>query len=44
MDSFAKEMRIPFEVRLQNEHVINKDQINCIVLKQGPTKKKLSKS
>ena len=28
MDSFAKEMRLPFNVRLQNSHVITNEQIN----------------
>ena len=44
MDSFAKEMRLPFNVRLQNAHVVSKEQINCLVLKTGPTRKRLNSS
>ena len=36
------EMRIPFEVRLQNSHVINSSQVSACVVRTGPTQKKLN--
>ena len=42
MDSFAMEMRIPFEIRLQNSHVVGCSQVAACIVSAGPTHKKLN--
>lgn len=42
LDSFTSEMRIEFPVRLENDHVIEKDQIFVSIIQQGPDGVQLS--
>ncbi|XP_061542870.1 regulator of telomere elongation helicase 1 isoform X5 [Phycodurus eques] len=42
LSSFTSEMRIPFPVSLENNHVIERDQIFVSVIEQGPDRVPLS--
>ena len=42
MDSFAQEMQVRFDVRLQNAHVISRAQVKACIVQTGPTRKKLN--
>ncbi|XP_077442321.1 regulator of telomere elongation helicase 1 isoform X2 [Vanacampus margaritifer] len=42
LSSFTSEMRIPFQVSLENSHVIERDQIFVSVIEQGPDRVPLS--
>lgn len=44
MESFALELKIPFDIRLENPHVINSPQIWVGVISKGPSSKILNSS
>jgi regulator of telomere elongation helicase 1 len=44
LDSFAAEMQIPFDVRLENGHVVGPQQVAVMALRQGPTNWSLNSS
>lgn len=44
LDSFALELKLPFEVRLENPHVIGPDQIWVGVVSSGPSGRSLNSS
>lgn len=42
MDSYAAELQLPFPIRLENSHVIDRDQVYMAVLTKGVTNKALN--